>query len=112
MTVNGNITEKAIQHYGKDMQSIVCMEECAELQQAISKELRGKSNKDNLAEEIADVLICIYMLKEMYGISDYIIQNWINVKQKRMEERIMQDAKDKQEQDWRNAVMRTFLGGR
>lgn len=46
------------------------MEECAELIQAISKAKRGKINRDNMIEEIADVLICIEMLKQMYMISE------------------------------------------
>lgn len=53
------------------------MEECAELIQAISKAKRGKINRDNMIEEIADVLICIEMLKQMYMISDEKINGWI-----------------------------------
>ena len=45
--------------YGEDYQTTVCMEECAELIQAISKMKRGQSRRDNLLEEMADVLICI-----------------------------------------------------
>lgn len=87
-----NINEKniaeSIQHYGKNNQSTVCMEECAELIQAISKEKRGKINRDNMIEEIADVLICIEMLKQMYSISDSEIDAWIKKKQKREVERM------------------------
>lgn len=77
-----------IQHYGKNNQSTVCMEECAELIQAISKAKRGKINRDNMIEEIADVLICIEMLKQMYMISDEKINNWIEKKQAREVERM------------------------
>ena len=49
------------------------MEECAELIQAISKEKRGKIDRDNMTEEIADVLICIEMLKQMYMISEDLL---------------------------------------
>lgn len=83
----GIITE-SIQHYGKNNQSTVCMEECAELIQAISKAKRGKINRDNLTEEIADVLICIEMLKQMYMISDEKINKWIEKKQAREVERM------------------------
>lgn len=87
-----NINEKniaeSIQHYGIENQSTVCMEECAELIQAISKAKRGKIDRDNMIEEIADVLICIEMLKQMYMISDYEINKWIEKKQAREAERM------------------------
>jgi NTP pyrophosphatase (non-canonical NTP hydrolase) len=85
----GIITE-SIQHYGKNNQSTVCMEECVELIQAISKAKRGKINRDNMIEEIADVLICIEMLKQMYMISDEKINKWIEKKQAREVKRISQ----------------------
>ena len=83
--------KRSIEHYGKDLQSTVCMEECAELIQAISKEKRGKSDKSHLAEEMADVIICIEMLKEIYSISDDMISEWIQIKEARIIERIKQN---------------------
>ena len=79
-----NIILKSIVYYGKEIQSTVCMEECAELIQAISKAKRGKLDADNMIEEIADVLICIEILKQIYDIPDYSIENWIERKQERM----------------------------
>ena len=86
--VDENILFQSVRYYGKDIQSVVCMEECSELIQCISKELRGKSDIPHLSEEIADVLICIKMLQMMYDIQDSQLQNWVDVKQQRMEERI------------------------
>ena len=57
--IDSNVVQNSIKHYGSDMQTTVCMEECAELIQAISKMKRGKDNRDNLIEEMADVMICI-----------------------------------------------------
>ena len=85
------IIKDSIEHYGVDTQSTVCMEECAELIQAISKEKRGKHDYKHLAEEIADVLICISMLQDMYDIDSSDIQLWIDLKQKRIVERMKQD---------------------
>lgn len=85
------IIKDSIEHYGVDAQSTVCMEECAELIQAISKEKRGKHDYKHLAEEIADVLICISMLQDMYDIDGSDIQLWIDLKQKRIVERMKQD---------------------
>ena len=91
MTVNSMIIKDSIEHYGVDAQSTVCMEECAELIQAISKEKRGKHDSKHLSEEIADVLICISMLQDMYDIDSSDIQLWIDLKQKRIVERMKQD---------------------
>ena len=91
MTINSMIIKDSIEHYGVDAQSTVCMEECAELIQAISKEKRGKHDYKHLAEEIADVLICISMLQDMYEIDSSDIQLWIDLKQKRIVERMKQD---------------------
>ena len=82
--IDKEIIVDSIKHYGEEAQSIVCMEECAELIQAISKELRGKSDRMHLAEEIADVLICIEILKQIYGITDGLILDWIKSKQNRI----------------------------
>ena len=88
VVIDKKIVEKTIKHYGKETQSIVVMEECAELIQVISKELRGKSDKKHLAEEMADVYICLELLKRMYEIENSDLQEWINVKQKRALERM------------------------
>jgi NTP pyrophosphatase (non-canonical NTP hydrolase) len=72
------VWRESIRKYGKETQSIVCMEECSELIQAISKRLRGKPDAtDNLAEEMADVTICLHLLQEMYGITDKQVDTWI-----------------------------------
>ena len=86
--IDKGIITDSIQHYGKNNQSTVCMEECADLIQAISKAKHGKIDRDNMIEEIADVLICIEMLKQMYMISDDKINKWIEKKQAREAERI------------------------
>lgn len=83
---------ESIEKYGKEMQSIVCMEECSELIQAVSKCLRGKPDTtDNLAEEMADVTICLYLLKEMYGITDTQLEEWIARKTARQSKRMQAD---------------------
>ena len=68
------------------------MEECCELVQAISKELRGKSDKEHLAEEMADVLICMEMLKIMYHVTDDELNEWVKKKQFRQLKRITESG--------------------
>ena len=89
--IDSNVVKKSIEHYGADLQTTVCMEECSELIQAISKMKRGKDNRDNLIEEVADVMICIEILKQVYGISDNEIQNYVCQKQNRSIERMKSD---------------------
>lgn len=86
--IDESIIARSIDHYGEEIQATVCMEECAELIQAISKAKRGRIDRDNMEEEIADVLICIEMLKQMYMISDEKINKWIEKKQAREAERM------------------------
>ena len=89
MKVDKRIVSDSINHYGANLQTTVCMEELAELIQAISKEKRGKSDKNHLAEEMADVLICIEILKQVYSVTDAELQEWIDKKQGRIDERMV-----------------------
>ena len=53
MRINNKLISKSINYYGKDVQTTVCMEECAELIQSISKLKRyGVYDTSNLAEEM------------------------------------------------------------
>ena len=87
-----DIIRQTIECYGTGKQSVVCMEECCELVQAISKELRGKSDKEHLTEEMADVLICMEMLKIMYHVTDDELNEWVKKKQFRQLKRITESG--------------------
>ena len=50
---------------------------------AISAKL-SDDDYDHLAEEIADVLICVEMLKQIYDIENLRVKHWIERKQKRI----------------------------
>lgn len=67
--------EKLVKKNGIKHQSMIAMEECAELQQVISKCYRNKELiptevRENLIEEMADVMICLQQLQYMYYIDD------------------------------------------
>ena len=92
--------KKVISTYGPKAQTVIHCEECAELIQAISKmhriRLAEADDKDayyNLVEEMADVLIIIAQLKEIYGISDSEIQKLVDFKCARQEARINESAR-------------------
>lgn len=84
-----NIVDQSdiINHYGITNQLGIAMEECAELIQAISKMNRTDGDakeylksKLNLEEEIADVMVCIDQIKNIYNISDSKISELANYK--------------------------------
>ena len=81
--VDRELQAKVVNEYGSDIQSTICMEECAELIQAISKMKRGNDNRDNLIEEMADVLIVLSQLRVIYGVTDDEIIEWLDGKQDR-----------------------------
>ena len=93
------IKMRSIAWYGPDAQTTVCMEECAELIQAISKLKRfnpeDPNNKvgrkeliENLYEEMADVLICLDLLSEIYGLKFGDVRSMINHKVWRMKRKM------------------------
>jgi len=61
---------KVINKFGKEAQCRQVMEECAELIQAVSKNLRSAGAKENLIEEMADVWIMLDQLRIMFEIKD------------------------------------------
>lgn len=86
--MNKDIIERFIKEYGRITQSVICMEECSELIQAVSKQIRGIGSKESLIEEMADVTICLEMLKDIYDIDDTEIGQQIQYKQDCMEQRM------------------------
>lgn len=73
----------------QETKEILCtsMEECCELAQAISKyicDYDEKSEniliKENIAKEMAHVQICMEKVKEICGISDDSVEEWIEEK--------------------------------
>ena len=76
--------------------SIVVMEECAELTQAISKRIRndlsGTDFKTGLMNEMADVIIILSMLQRICHIGCYDLLGAVEKKMKRNIERIEQSG--------------------
>lgn len=79
-----DVYKQAIEKYGQSLQIVVAIEELAELQQAISKFIRGKDH--NVEEEIADVKIMIKQLEIIFDKEK--VDEWEQMKLKRLEERI------------------------
>lgn len=62
------IVKKAVEHRGLETTGIICMEEMAELQQQISKYLRGCGDRLCLLEEMADAYICLKYIEKVFEI--------------------------------------------
>lgn len=99
--IDARVNNETMDRYGIKMQSLVAMEELAELQKAISKLVRNpeektkplefKGLKNNLIEEMADVLICMDQLIEFYHIQRLEIQELIQAKQARQAKRLEEE---------------------
>lgn len=86
------LVKKIIHKHGTVTQSMIAMEECSELIQAISKCLRSKEMiptevREHLIEEMADVMICLEQLMAMYSITDEELISWIERKELRLKKR-------------------------
>lgn len=99
--IDARVNDETMDRYGIERQSLVAMEELSELQKAISKLVRNPEEKtkplefkglrDNLIEEMADVIICMDQLKEFYGIDHSDIQSVIDSKQERQAKRLVEE---------------------
>ncbi len=88
-TVNmTKVLKQAIETYGKENQSMMVLEEMAELQKEVCKSLRGNNNHDEIFEEIADVLIMIEQLKIMHDVKYRELNEMFNFKINRLKERL------------------------
>ena len=61
------IIRNSIKKYPWKLKCTVAMEEFAELQQQVSKQIRGYGDKLGLLEEIADAYICLSFLVNFFG---------------------------------------------
>lgn len=82
------VLSKTIVKNGIKTQSVIAMEECAELIKEISKHIRGIGDKEHLVEEMADVYIILKQLKMMYCITNEDVDKWLNKKVARLEGRL------------------------
>lgn len=62
--------KQALDKWGAEAQICMVFEEMAELQKELCKALRGKENRIEIAEEIADVEIMLEQMKLLFGIEE------------------------------------------
>lgn len=74
-----------------DVNKTIVIEELSELQKEVCKDLRGYERREEIKEEMADVYICLQMLKEIYNFSDEELEKMYERKMRRNIERINKD---------------------
>lgn len=82
--------ERAIETYGKDMQLTVAVEEFSELIKEICKSKRGRDNRENIIEELADCYIMMDQVALIYGIKACEISVVMHEKIARLEKRLVE----------------------
>lgn len=80
------IIRNSIKKYPWKLTCTVAMEEFAELQQQVSKQIRGYGDKLGLLEEIADAYICLSFLESIFDVKPEDLQKAIDVKLQRERE--------------------------
>lgn len=80
------IIRNSIKKYPWKLKCTIAMEEFAELQQQVSKQIRGYSDHIGLLEEIADAYICLNFLESIFDVRPEDVQKAIDVKLQRERE--------------------------
>lgn len=73
MIKENDLYKELIEEYG-DLQIVVAVEEMAELQQELTKALRGKPDIKHIVEEMADVYIMLDQMKIMFNIPNQLVR--------------------------------------
>lgn len=71
-----------------DINKTIVIEELSELQKELCKDLRGYDRREEIKEEMADVYICLQLLKEIYNFFDEDLDKMYERKMERNIQRI------------------------
>lgn len=72
------IIQRSVEREHWKTKSTICMEEMAELQQQISKQIRGYDDRYGLLEEMADVYISLKLLESIFNVTPEEMQKAID----------------------------------
>lgn len=82
-----SILKGAISTYGSGAQINMVFEEMSELQKELCKHLRGKTDLDHIADEIADVQIMLRQMELLFDV-EFLVSEHIDMKVKRLAHRL------------------------
>lgn len=80
------IIRNSIKKYPWKLKCTIAMEEFAELQQQVSKQIRGYGDKLGLLEEMADAYVYLSFLESIFDVNPEDLQKAIDVKLQRERE--------------------------
>lgn len=86
-----DLYNKAISTWGPEKQINMAIEEMSELTKELCKSMRGRDNKEKIAEEIADVEITLAQLRLIYR-CHRIVEDYKTAKFKRLEFKLENEA--------------------
>lgn len=86
-----DLFQNAVELFGIEAQEKMCIEECAELINALAKKSRNRITKEDIITELADVSIMVDQLALYYGYEDF--ENERNKKIIRLNERVLKHKK-------------------
>lgn len=82
------VYESAIEHYGRERQTLKAVEEMAELTKELAKcFIPNGTTLDKIVDEIADVTVMLEQLRLIYHVND-AVQERISYKVKRLQHRV------------------------
>lgn len=81
--------KKALETWGIESQMFMVMEETGEMLNALAKANRGRSTKEEIITELADVSIMVEQMALYFGYSEFIDER--NKKLERLEKRLNHD---------------------
>lgn len=85
---------RALDTYGAEAQTLMCMEEMSELQKELCKHARGADNAEHIAEEIADVRIMLDQMAILHNCSG-LAANYKTAKLERLLNRLEEAKHEK-----------------
>ena len=68
---DAELFREALNKWGIEAQRAMCIEECAELINALAKERRGRVTREDILTELADVSIMVDQMALHYGIDGF-----------------------------------------
>lgn len=82
----------ALDHFGVEHQKRKLMEELAELMTEIAREQDGRTDRERIREELADVIIMCRQMRIVYGAAK--VDGWIERKLQRLVDRMNEEGPD------------------
>lgn len=75
-----DIMIESLTNDGANIKNAICIEEFSEIIRQISKQIRGKGDRNELLKEVADSYICLFTICKIYGFSKETTDKAIDVK--------------------------------